>query len=369
MNFTLSTKPLADALALGVINSNVSKFYSKSCIAQITATESSLTINLEAARIVSEIVLKGKGDEVGPVSVFVDSLLFKQLVSTFETSTVTLEFADGGLILHSGKSKFTLAKMADGEELSLKKLTNSLYVPMSVTFDKADWRFIKDRQMYAIAMAFIHPIYTRVWVGSDGGVIVGDYDNGLFTYSQKNKLNSTCLLSDTIINLFNSIPDNSKLSKVSDTKYQITVENDGFVLRAEFTPEYEDDENVGSYMSGSIISMMDTDPDSAVSVNTGVLKKFLSQADLLSTGSDATIKLGVSAGQLYLKDSNVDCNVEVAGNRDIDFSLEFKTAFLKSVIADYPDESVFIRPVYQDSEITGILVWSAELTTVLAGVD
>ena len=119
MNFNVSTKPLTDALNLGVINQNVSKFYQKSCLAQVTASKRDLKINLEASNVLSELHLRGSGDSEETVTTFVDCLLLKQLVSTFEANVTTFEFTEGGLILHSGKSKFTLPKMIDDSELEL----------------------------------------------------------------------------------------------------------------------------------------------------------------------------------------------------------------------------------------------------------
>lgn len=368
MKFQLSTKPLADALALGVVNANVSKFYSKSCLAQVTAERKSLKINLEANLIVSEIRLKGMGDEDTPVTVFVDSLLLKQLVHTFEANVTTLEFTESGLILHNGKSKFTLPKMADGDELSLKTPEIADYTAESIEIDKSNWKFIKDYQMYAIAMAFIHPVYTKVWIGDNGDVLVGDFDNSLFTHSTANKLGTTCLLSDTIINLFNSLPDGAKLKKIGN-KYQIDVVTDGFEMLAEFTPQYEDDENVGEYNADIILGMMERPTDNYVTVSTAALHKFMNQADLLASGSEATIILGIENRQMYLKDSNVDCKIDVEGSSDLAFKVEFKTSLLKSVISNYDAEKLKVGPMYQEDEIVGIIVWSDELTTVLAGVD
>lgn len=367
MKFTVSTKPLSDGLNLGIVNANVSQFYKKSCLAQITADKNTLKINLEAAFITSEIRLKGSGDVSEAVTVFVDSLVLKKLVSTFEAATTTLEFAEGGLILHSGKSKFTLPKLVDGDELSLNVPALPEYTAESIAVDKEDWKFIKDYQMYAIAMSFIHPVYTKVWVSKTGDVLVGDFDNSLFTHSTKNKLDDTCLLSDTIINLFNAIPEGAKLVKV-DNSYLIQVTTDGFEFISQFTPQYESDEDVGDYNSAIILSMMEHPETGAIKVNTAAISKFMGQADLLSSSTEDIIKLMVSNHHLTLKDNNIDCQVDVEGNC-IEFSIDFKTALLKSVISNYSGDTVKLSPMMQDDEVVGIIIWNDELTTVLAGVD
>lgn len=368
MRFTLSTKPLADSLDLGVVNANVSKYYQKSCIAQLEATQNALRINLEASNIVTEIRLKGSGDAADSGVMFVDSLLLKQLVKTFEASTTTLEFTDGGLILHSGKSKFTLPRTVDadsGMELRAPQLPESSAKAIDV--NKSAWKFIKENQMYAIAMSFIHPIYTKVYIGEAGDVIVGDFDNSLFTLSDKGNFGATCLVSDTIVNLFNTLPEGSKLIKMG-RNYLVRVETDSFEYVSEFTPQYEDEENVGSYNAEIILGMMEH-PTGYAEVATAAVNKFLSQADLLSTSTDDTIRLGLEAGHLFIKDKNVDCKIDVKCDNSVEYFTDFKTSLLKSVMSNYSTEKVCIAPLMQEDVCAGIIVWSDELTTVIAGVD
>lgn len=367
MNFNVSTKPLTDALNLGVVNQNVSKFYQKSCLAQITASRRDLKINLEAANVLSELHLKGSGDTDESVTIFVDCLLLKQLVSTFEASVTTFEFTEGGLVLHSGKSKFTLPKMLDGSELELTAPnTSEEGTGTAITIDQSDWKFIKDHQMYAIAMSFIHPVYTRVWLGESGDVLVGDFDNSLFTHSKKSKLGNTCLLSDTIVNLFNTLPEGAKLRSLGSS-YIVTVTTDGFDYISEFKPIYESDEGVGSYNSDIILDMMNHG-DAGVKVNTAAINKFLNQAALLSTNTEDTIKFAVSDSNVSLVDSNVDCKLPVEGVTE-PFSVEFKTSLLKSVISNFDEEVVSVAPMKQEDTVAGILVWSKNMTAVLASID
>jgi hypothetical protein len=59
VKFTVSTKPLSNALDLGVINANISKYYQTSCLAQITCNKHDLRINLEASFIRTELHPKG----------------------------------------------------------------------------------------------------------------------------------------------------------------------------------------------------------------------------------------------------------------------------------------------------------------------
>lgn len=371
MKFTLSTKPFVDSLNLGIIPANVSKFHKTSCLAQLTVQDAStLAVNLEASSICSMIVLKGSAELSDEIrTMFVDSLLLKQLSATLDSATLTLEFTEGGLVIHSGKSKFNLPKMIDDSDIELKKPDTDVLQTSGVEIDKTGWKFIKEYQMYAIAMSFIHPVYTRVWLSQTGQVLVGDYDNSLFTYSTKGDLGTTCLITDTIVNLFNSLPDGARLFNANN-KYLVQVKTDGFELVTQFTPEYESNEDVGSYHSDMIIEMMDHDVDKAVKVNAGALNKFLSQAALLSNSIEDTIKFIVDGNKVRLVDNNVDCVVTTESKPSVSYEVVFKTAFLKSVISHYiGDEDIHISPVEQEGQTVGAVFWNSDVTTVLAGTD
>lgn len=366
MKFQCNTKPLSDALNLGIINSNVSNFHKKSTLTQITATKNLLKINVEASRICSEMLLRGMGDSDEPAKIFVNSLLLKQLVSTFDSNTVELEFSDSGLVFHSGKSTFTLPKMVDDDELELMHPEGVVNSP-ELDIDKSNWKFIKDYQMYAIAMSFIHPVYTYVWVGSSGDVLVGDFDNSLFTLSHKGVLDSTCLLSETIINLFNSLPDGSKISK-SGSSYIIRYDSDSFSYRTQFMPKYETDEDTGTYNSDIFLGMM-AHPYGGVSIKAEALAKNLNQALLLSSSTEDTVALSARGSEFKLTNTNVNCDIPFVGNLDSDYSVSFKLESLKQVISNYGDSEIHVNPLIQEGECAGIIVWNDELTTVLAGVE
>lgn len=368
MKFICNTKPFADSLDLGIINSNVSNFHQKSCTVELTASEKMLKINIEASQIYTEIQIPGKG-EGETATVFVDSLLLKNLASTFESSTVTLDFDENGLIITSGKSKFTLPKMVDGDDFDLKspEVPNSL--EGAIDINQSDWKFIKDNQMYAISMAFINPVYTKVWVGENGDVLVGDFDNSLFTHSVHSKLGKTCLLSDTIINLFNSLPAGSKIIPSGDS-YIIQLKTDSYEYVTQFTPLYESDESVGSYNSDIFLGMMKhEDESSAMKVNTVAITKALNQALLISTNSQDSIFFELGEGKVRLYDKNVDCDISVLGNTEGSWKVEFNLERLKKVIANYSDESIYISPMEQEGQVVGIMVWNDQLTTIVAGLE
>jgi len=369
MQFTCNTKPLSDALNLGIINSDVSKYYRKSCLAQLTATKTSLRVNLEAESIVTQLIVKGAGDADASESIFVDSLLLKQLVSTFETATVTLEFIENGLVLHSGKSKFTLPKMIDSIELELNSPKDvSDQSGVSVDIDKDAWRFVKDHQMFAIAMSFTHPVYTKVWIGDTGDVLVGDFDNSLFTHSKRSNLGTTCLLSETIVNLFNALPEGAKLTRY-DRSYLISLQLDSYSYVSEFQPQYETDEGVGSYNSAIFLNMMKHPVSNYVETSAAAINKFLGQATLLSTSTEDTIFVSVGDGQVKLYTDTLKCEVAATGITPDVYTGEFRVDTLKSIVANYVDgDKVCIYPMLEESVVIGLLFWNKDCTSMLSSV-
>ena len=364
MQFTVSTKPFADALDLGVIPANISKYYRLSCLAQLTATKNQLRINLEASNVVTEILLKGSGDEDREVTGFVDCLVLKQLVNTFESNTTRIEYADGGLILYSGNSKFNMPFLAEASEGELRRpnlpANNVTKIPLSLD----DWKFVKDYQMYAIALSFVHPVYTNVWIGQDGDVIVGDFDNSLFTFSKKNNLGTTCLLPDTIINLFNSLPSGASITMM-DKSYRVDVKTDGYEYATEFTPKYEDEN--ANYSAEPILSSVVKDESNAVKVAVAPITKALSQAELLSSTSEV-VDLSVTANEVRIKDENIDCKLSFEGTCN-PFEVQLNSKLFKSLVNHIDAENMTISPIVNDGEVAGIIVWTPSLTVMLGAVE
>ena len=368
MKFTVSTKPLKNALNLCIINANVSKFYSKSLLAQITASKGTLRINHAANSILSQVTLHGM-DDGDSASIMVDSILLKQLVSTLTSSEVEFEFTDNALIIRSGKSSFSLPKMMDTSEAQLPtpKAVGESAKESAASVTKADWKFIKEHQMFAISESTVNPVYTYVWVGENGDVLVGDYVNGLFTHSTVSQLGETCLLTDTVISLFNNLPDGAEIAK-QDGKYNIFVNTDGYSYISEFTPLYESDE-IGDYNSDIIMAMMTPDEQSVSMVNVSDINTVLNQAALLSSDREPQISCVFEKNQITFKDARVNCTVQTEGGPVNPYELTFKPSALKSVISNCPEPKIGISPTMNEGEVVGIVVTSGDLSVVLAGVE
>lgn len=364
MKFTLNTKPLQNAVDLGIIKENISKFNQKSCLAQVTATRENLRINIEAPSIYTEIVLKGSGDSDEEQTIFVDCSLLRQLIDSFDKDVTSIDFVDGGIVLHSGSSKFTLPKLIESNNLSLNRpATNS--DADSIELKTGDWKFVKEHQMFAISIWMIHPVYTKVWIGNDGKVIVGDIDNVIFTLSEKSNLGSTCLLNPTIINLFTNLPEGAKIKRI-DRSYLLSVDTDGYTLNSQFIPEYEDDEGVGSYNSEAILTTL-AKPESYIEVDVAPIIKFLNQADIVATSQDNYTSFKIEGNKLTLNRGSGDFKLDVTKTGEFEnYSGDFKSTFFKSIFSSVDSDRIKIGPIYNEGELSGNLFWTDNLSVVLA---
>jgi hypothetical protein len=226
--------------------------------------------------------------------------------------------------------------------------------------------------MYALATTFVHPIYTRVWVSGEGDVIAGDFDNTLFTFSKKSSLGRTCLLSDTIVNLFNSLPEDASLTQMEDS-YRIDVKTDGYEYVSQFTPQYEGEDNgVGFYMADEILPMSQPAKDNAFKVAVPGILKSLSQSDLLSSGTEKAIELSLTGNELTIKDNNIDCKTKVEGTCN-PFHISFKFNGFKQVLSNIDADTVNISPIF-DEEVghelaVGVVIYSDNMSVVLGGIE
>lgn len=371
MKFTVATKPFSDSLNLGIIPSNISKFYQKSCIAKLTMSETELRVNLEVAKICTELVLTGKGDMSSSAGespeIFVDSALLRQLVSTFDTPTTDIEFLENGIILHSGAGKYNLAKTADATAYDLKRPDMSS-MSEAVPVNADNWKFISDNQMYAVAMSFVHPVYRNVWIGESGDVLVGDYDHSLFTWSEKGDLPSTCLVSDTVVNLITSLPEGAQIYRAGES-YVVQLTTDGFIYFTQFDPDYESNPEVGSYNSDIILTLMDKSDEHSVAVDSKTLNKYMSQADLLSHDSEDTITLLSEGGKIYIRDDKIDGQIPADKPCDMDYSVEFRTRILKMLIRHLDSDAVHIKPRIDEDGVVGMIFYTDNMVVVLGGVE
>ena len=364
MKFVVSTKPLKNVTDLGIIKSNISKYYYRSTIVQITATRDTLILNIEASGIKTKMMLSGSGDVDEVASIIVDCSLFKKLLDSIDTEIVSLDFMQNYLKLSAGTSKFDIAAIVDANDMQLSGPSEEYNVESSSVIKSADWQFVRDHQLYAIATGEAHPVYKNVYVGTDKDLIVGDFDSSLFTYSKCGDFDTPCLFPTSIINLFTSIPDGSTISKIGRS-YIINITTDNYSMVTEFTPKYEDDEAVGSYNSQIILGML-AHPEAFITIDVAPITKFINQTSILAQSDfDKVFDFKIQDNTLTMTNrvSSYSMSVESSAN----YTIKFHAAFFKSVLANFDSDTLNIAPMQQGERTIGCIFWSDKLTVLLAG--
>lgn len=371
--YKLNTKPLADALNLGVLNANISKLFLKSCLIEITAGPESIRFNIEALNIRTEMIMKGSSTFTQEESVFVDALTLKNLVNSFEANVTTFEFVENGVVVSNGKSRFELPKTLDEATVKLNRPTVNTVdaVASPIEIKKEDWSFINDNQTYALSQSMQYAVYQLAFFGAGQDVLTGDLELSLFTHTKKNtNLPNTCMLSSTIINLIEGLPEGATVQENGKT-YLIRAATDGFSYISEISPAYEDDPNVGTYNSQIILEMMRKDTTNAGAVNLDLINKFLKQAALVKShaGSQDTpvTNWKVADGVLYLSDDSSHVEIEIAGC-PVNYEGKFDTTSLTKVLSHLDAAEALVAPLIQDEEVSGIKCWTDNMTVVLAFV-
>ena len=366
MKFTISTKPLKNATNLGIIKANISKYYYRSSLVQLTADRDTLKINIEAAGIKTRMVLHGSGDTDETCCILVECAKFKTLLDSIENDIISLEFSDGSLCVHAGTSKFVIPQMINADDMQLDEPMDQYTGGATITMKPANWQFIKDHQLFAIATKEDHPVYTNVWVGQDHTVIVGDMDLSLFTFSKKGDFDTSCLFPTSLVNLFASIPEGSTVTKVGKS-YVLNITTDSYSLITEFAPKYEEDEAVGSYNSEIILSKA-AHPRNFITVDIGPIIKFLGQTALFRvTDLDKVLEFAVADGKLTL--TNKSNSYSMAITTTDTYSLSFNADLIKSVLSNFDADRINIAPMPGENNTTvGCIFWTDNLTVILAGV-
>lgn len=370
---TCNTKPIVDALDLGIISANISKHYRLSTMIQITGTKNLVTFNTAAANILSEMKVRGMSEGISsnePVIALIDADKFKSLMSTIEANTVEIEFVEGGIILRAGSSKFVFPAYVDSSDYTLPGLDLADKDAPSIDINVANWKAIQNNQSYALAASFVHPVYNNLYIGGDGTALAGDFDISAFTLSQKGEdILERCLLPGTIINLLASVPDGAKIVK-TDNGYQIQVRTDTFEYTSQFVPKHEEDEDVGSYHADIILSQFQADTN-IIDVSLPALRRSISQIDIVSDiESNSKVDLQVRSDILTVSTGEVNVPIKVkpsAGSQDWDAVFYFKQ--LQKAVAHHNEDTLHLSPIIHDDSVDGLLMYDVELQTIIATVQ
>lgn len=368
MKFTSNTKPLQDVLDLVVVQGNISKFYAKSTILQLSAdSKGQLKLNTEADCVISQATLKGNVDKIEDKVLFVDAVLFKQLISTLDSATVSLDFGEDLITVYAGKSKFTVPNLLSAADMALQ--TPSEPGGEQCELKQELWKAVKNKQMYALSDNFVKLVYTFVYNGTKE-IIVGDYTNSLFTRTMKVGLPSQCLLPATIVSVILGVDDKAKIYHI-DRSFVLVSNTDAYEFVAELKPKYETAPEIGSYNADAIDELFTAAGADGLTVPAARIKNLLSQTSLLSEGDSPTIKITASGSNLKLMSDNVDGDVEgkPIGN-PVSFEIEFKLKSIINIISNLTGETIGIYPsMDEDGSASACIFKDEDVSVILAGID
>lgn len=367
MKFSVSTKPLISGVNLAIVDANITRYYPKSSVVYISASNTTLTIHHDGEFVSTSINFKGSGDGADS-SVYVDAALFKKLVGTLSGSDrVVFEFTGDCLILHSGSSKYMLQKAASTMDFIPNVISEitSAELDMAITIDVSDWKAIKSSQLYVKSDASSNVLYTLVYVSSDGDALVCDMDNSLLTHSSISGIEETCMIQDTVVNVLASITSGVLVKR--DDKFVVASITDAYECLASFAPIYESDE-VGSYNADMIIGLMQSNNDTSMLAKTADLKKAMSQASMLAPRG-YTINCDFTGECIDFKTPTMECKIPVVNGPVNSYTLKFNPDLFGKVVSHLPGDDVTIRPTYNDDEIVGITCECDYLTVVLGACE
>lgn len=366
MKFGLSVAPLKDAMNLGIISSNISKFFEKSTVIELNAEGDTLRLNTQATSLLSESYIKGDNQDGGIGNAIVDCLLFQKLIDTIDTSEIVLDFQDNVLTVQSGKSSFNVPKlMTDEDDVSLDRPVE--VGDSSVTeLHPETWKYIQDHQLYALALSQINRAYTRVWVSPERGALTGDPSMSFFTYQPSCDLDSNCLVSSTIVNLMAMMEPGAELYHIDDSNYVVKVHTDSFEFVSQFTVDHEDKNGMGEYGADMIFDMVLNDANT-VDVSLSKLNSVLKQATLFSSASDPLITLESSDKGIKLVNDNVNC--KISNDTSSDYSVSFKVQDISLVVSHMDGDTVSVSPIIKEGEVFGERFKSNDLVALLGGVE
>lgn len=368
MKFTVNVQPLKDALSYTVVRENISKFFEKSTVVELTVENECLKVNTQATSLVSEAVVRGCCDCQDIGRAIVDSTLFKSLVSSIDSVEVTLEFKETCVSVLSGKSTFDVPKLlSEEDDASLDKPVSCSAEDNSI-LNVDVWKSVQSNQLYAVASSMIRKAYTYVWMSSDKGVLTGDLDMSFFTHYPESDLPGTFLVKPTIVNMLASMPDGCEVVHVEDLTYQVRFDLDSFSFCAEFSLQHEGSEDIGEYDSEIILDMVEAKSDSNVKLLKSSLSSAVKKAQLFSSASKPYCTVTCSRKGMYVVTDNVDCMV-CSDECEKEYSSKFMVSDLDMVVSHMPSDEVEVSPIVKQGEVFGLRFKCGSVTSLIGGVE
>lgn len=371
MKFNLNVQPLKDAMNLGIISSNISKFFEKSTVIQLTAEGNTLRINTQATSLLSEAVISGDNEDGNAATAIVDCTLFKSLVGTLTSNEMSLDFQENSLVVESGRSRFNVPKLLTDEDaasLDRPASTDKLKGKHCTELKPATWKYIQDHQLYAVAMSQIQKVYTRVWVSANKGVLTGDPQMSLFTYQENNALDSDCLVSSTVVNLLSVLDEGSQLYHYNDSSYVVVMTCDAFTFTSQFTVEHESESGIGTYAADMIFEMVLDDSQQSVKVSRSKMYANIKQASLFASSSNPLISVEADDKGIKLVNKNVNCRI-AKENSGMQYTACFTVNDIDTVVSHLDEEDILVTPIVKDDEVFGLRFSTSNMVALLGSVE
>lgn len=370
MRVEVSTAALKNALNLAIINSNISTYFPKTALLQVTVDGTTVRVNSEYASVVSEVCFDVESAASGDIlSVFVESVRLKKIVSTITANTIGLDIEASHITIIVGGSRYTVPCIVDvaGMQFRRPSVSDEVLNNHDTIVHKNSWKFVKDHQMFALAESESIPVYRNAWIGSTGDVVVGDLINSVFTHFDGQSLGKSCLLSSNIINILNSVPDNTNIVCIG-ASYVLHSVSDTFSYYSEILPQYESVE-VGKYNADLIISMLDSDDPNSISVETAELLKAINQSAILSDDKDSKLTVMVAKDRIAIVCDNMNSVITANGGGDELYKLDFQYNLIKSVVSNIDSTTVRIKRMVRDGNLVGLIFIGDHIRIVLAGIE
>lgn len=372
MKISVSLVDLKNALNLTIINSNISKFYTISCITQMQIVDGKLIINTVAQDLCSEARINGIDSDSGSSELYyVDSKNFKSLIFSLSSAldVVTVELNDNSAKIYANTSRYIVPKMLESNvssDAGMKRPTIDTTDAKSCGMSSSNWKYVKDHQMYALSTTSIHPIYSKIWVGVAGDIIVGDFSKNLFTHSTKSTLNRTCLVTNTMINLLCDLPDNAEMYELPSGDYLLCATyGDSLSYYAEVAV----DNNAKDYQAEYLFRMLVPEDDTTyVEAYADEMCALISRARMLSTNNTPLVELKMDSHSVVISSDTVYGEVDVTDGHCDEYSMKFMADLLYNALSKYLGSYVKLSPLYRGSLPIGIRITDDTVCTILTGM-
>lgn len=363
MKMVIPSKTLKEMLSKIVNTESISQFNFKSTILDLSVVDKTkLVLKTEYPGIVASCTYN-LSESLEDKHVLIRALPFYKLISTFgDEGLITFNF-DEKITITYNKSIYHIAIESTEESLSSIKENNATE---SFKINEAALNTISKYQVPIIKASYSKPIYNNVYLGDK--VITTFYLNGIYSCSNKNPLNRTCLVSPQLINSLCMVPD----ADIYDNSDYFIAEQtfDDYTYLAEMhtaeTPQYSAEDFKADVI---VNTMSNIDEKSVYKVTVSNLSTLIAQMQILSDSTDTTINFEGNGKELSITSNYV--NAENAGTCDDGekFEISVFAEDFRPIISKLQSETISIAPVKQEDVIVGVYIEDGDVKYMVTGAS